>query len=564
MKKLLIFIAIGSIVLFLGKNLLPGNTMFDFHDETQPARIAEFSFDLAHGQIPPRIAPHFSFNLGYPVFNYYAPFSYWTTSLIHIIGFDIADSLKLSFLIAYIVGFMGMYFFLRNFLKDLPSLFAASLFISSPYFALDTFIRGNLAEIWLIVLIPWVLYFLYKNSNTDSPYFFAGTALITSFAISAHNVLSLIFLPVMIIFIFLHKHPKKNIIAMGLGLALASYYLIPAVLENSLTNAGEIAKRTNYMHHFLCIKQVWTGVWGYGGSLPGCDNDGMSYMLGKIQLLVSAGGAIYLLFTVLRKGMKELRVFILILLLTVMSIFMSTYQSAFIWKIFEPILSLFQFPWRFLAFATFGNAVLGGYLVSRFKNPVFSVFLVILIILPITYNAKFFTKYQHTKSEFNSNYLSKKYLETGVVYKIAEYLPKTVNFNEWWSYNPQPDGSEKKDNNVSKGPIVALDAKPNKLSINYEYKKQSQTTSQKILLNVHYFPYWKILVDDKQIVPDTFDKLGRPILQFKNSQNRNISLQFRQTNIEIFGNVITVLAFLLIGLLTLNSSLWKRMQRMLN
>jgi hypothetical protein len=97
MKTIIIITALIIFGLFFGKQLLPSDKMFTFHDVSQPARIQEFAFDLTHKQIPPRIAPHMSFGMGYPVFTFYAPFSYWVGSGLHLAGFDIADSIKLSF-----------------------------------------------------------------------------------------------------------------------------------------------------------------------------------------------------------------------------------------------------------------------------------------------------------------------------------------------------------------------------------------------------------------------------------------------------------------------------------
>ena len=42
--------------------------MFSFHDQTQAARIADFTFALQNGQIPPRLAHHFHMEMGYPIF----------------------------------------------------------------------------------------------------------------------------------------------------------------------------------------------------------------------------------------------------------------------------------------------------------------------------------------------------------------------------------------------------------------------------------------------------------------------------------------------------------------
>src|SRR5206468_3841834 len=126
------------------------------------------SYNLTHGQIPPRISPHMSFKMGYPVFTFYAPFAYWVSSALNLSGFDVADSLKLSFLIAIILGALGMYYFLRSFFGMVASIFGAALYACSPYVAVEIFVRGNLGEVWFLGLLPWTLYFYFHNSFRPS------------------------------------------------------------------------------------------------------------------------------------------------------------------------------------------------------------------------------------------------------------------------------------------------------------------------------------------------------------------------------------------------------------
>ena len=47
MKKIIIFITLLVLTFTIGKNLLPfGDRMFDFHDESQAARIQQFVLNL--------------------------------------------------------------------------------------------------------------------------------------------------------------------------------------------------------------------------------------------------------------------------------------------------------------------------------------------------------------------------------------------------------------------------------------------------------------------------------------------------------------------------------------
>jgi len=98
-KKIFFFcLALIAIFFFLGKELSPLDSRFFLvHDNTQGARIQEFALNLQKGIIPPRLAPDFSFQHGFPVFNFYAPVSYWIGAFFKLIGLSTVISLKLVF-----------------------------------------------------------------------------------------------------------------------------------------------------------------------------------------------------------------------------------------------------------------------------------------------------------------------------------------------------------------------------------------------------------------------------------------------------------------------------------
>ncbi|PJC31866.1 hypothetical protein CO049_03740, partial [Candidatus Roizmanbacteria bacterium CG_4_9_14_0_2_um_filter_36_12] len=172
MRRFLLILTFIFIIFFLGRSLNPfNNKMFTFHDETQAARINQFVLNLNNLKIPPRIAPDFSFKLGFPVFNYYAPFPYWLTSSFHLVGISIINSLKISFLLAIILSFISMYLFTSQFFGFFPSLLSGALYVSSPWLAVEIFIRGNLAETWFIALLPLAFWAVYINQKNKSRWF---------------------------------------------------------------------------------------------------------------------------------------------------------------------------------------------------------------------------------------------------------------------------------------------------------------------------------------------------------------------------------------------------------
>lgn len=564
----LFFVTLFLVVVFLGKSLNPAVPfMFDFHDETQPGRLAEFAFNLSHLKLPPRMAPHFSYNMGYPVFNYYAPSAYWLGALFDLVGFGPIGGLKIAFLLALVVAFVAMFLFLREFFSFYAAVAGAVFYVTATYFPVNIFIRGNLSETWFMALFPLALFFLMRNARTPSPKIFFLTTAVFFFLFTVHNIFSLISVPVIFLFVLLMEKKKANIIAIVFALLLGSYFLLPAVTESGLTYASRVAKETHYDDHFLCLSQLWTSPWGYGGSTSGCLADGMSFKLGKPQVIFGALGGLAFLYSVLlllRKKKKafstEHKILTLIFVTTVFSLFLTLYESALVWRIFAFVLSLFQFPWRFLVFGTFGVAVFSGYFLNRLKLPLSSFFLIVVSFGMLFINSKYFAKVFIESARYTELYLSKDYIYSTVAYKIPEYLPRTADYRYWQQIKSNPH----KVITVNTEHPLLVETKDKKSVMvlkNEAYEKEILTHSKtSFVINIHYFPYWQMKIDDKPFKPTLFDRLGRPIISVDGKTR--IQLRFRQTPIEKMGNIITLVTAALLFVLLIKTPWIKTAKRL--
>ncbi|MBP7966801.1 hypothetical protein KAZ66_00875 [Candidatus Woesebacteria bacterium] len=568
MNRLFFIISVCVLLFITSRQLLPTDRrMFLAHDETQAARIQQFNLNIQQGKIPPRIAPDFSFGLGYPVFNYYAPFPYWVTQLFQLSGFGLINAMKLTYLLALFIGFSGMYVFLRRFFFFYPSILGAFIYTTSPYIAVDIFVRGNIGETWIFALLPWALYLLITNSKKR----LIITAFVLSFLFTAHNILSLISLGIIIVFISLLQKKILNIISIASGLLLSSYFLIPAVFEISFVQARSIATKTQYTDHFLCISQIWTSVWGYAGSAPGCTTDGMSFMLGKIPILLSISGMLLFLYTsyihkpnkilqFIQKSIDNIvnfinqiypvirtniplssseiqRISLFMLALTLVSIFMTTYQSLWIWKLFEPILSLFQFPWRFLMFSLFGISFFSAFLLSNVSKYAQTAGALGLMIIIALLHAKYFQGNMISQEEFTNKYLSQKYIKQDVAYKVPEYIPTHVNYDAWKKAEKQPSDIRTSDIAVKSKDNTQLEVQNTPFSKIFMAK-----ASKPLVANIHYAPYWKITVDGVSFIPTKFDSFGRPLIDVKANDFSTIQINYEQTDTEIFANLMTIIS----------------------
>lgn len=542
-KYSFLFAVLVIAVFILGRNLSPfSGRMFTGHDETQAARVYEFTYNLDQGKIPPRVAPHFSYGLSYPIFNFYAPFSYWITSGINTFVRDIPVSLKLSYMLALAVGFAGMTLYLRRFFSLYASILGSLTYISSPYIAVEIFVRGNLAEMWFLALFPFGLYVLHETSKKR----ILLNALILSALFTSHNILSLLSVGIIIVYSFFLKNKLLNILTIISALLLSAYFLIPSILELGFVNASMIATKTVYIDHFLCLNQIWQSQPGFAGSAAGCENDGMSFMLGKINILLGiAGLGLFVYMIVKKQKIQNKSALIFITVITLGSLFMTLEISAFIWKLTEKVSALFQFPWRFLAFALFGISIFASFAFEKIPDKYKLIGIIFGTAALLFFNHDHFYGQYLSASEFKKQYISSEYISTVAPYKVAEYLPKNADYGYWNSLQ----GSK----NVISGtsPVVRLPRQELLMFTNEPFYKLFMAKSpQDIIANIHYAPYWDIQVNNKKFFPLEFDKLGRPYINVSSVDYDSVTIRYKETQTEKTGDTITILTALVLVLFT--------------
>lgn len=567
MKRFFLLAAFIFIVFFLGRSALNPfkPMMFDFHDNTQAARIDQFVLNLKNFKIPPRIAPDFSHRLGFPVFNYYAPAAYWISSVLKLSGLATINVIKLSFLLAIAAAAFFMFKLLNYYFGFYPALLGSLLYASSPWLAIEIFIRGNLAEAWFLALMPLAFYMAARNAKTGSKTDFILTVLSFSLALTAHNVLSIVLLFLLVSFIFINGNKIRNFSALILSLLLSAYYFIPAILELSKTYAASSVYKTNlYVENLLCPWQLWTTpFWGYGASTPDCQ-DGMPFMLGKPQILTAVVGLVLFFISFKSRNDRQKKAVFFMSGLVLVSVFLSTNVSFLVSTFLKPVLSFFQFPWRFSSFSLFGLAFLAGAVSVPKSFRKYEIVLAVLGLSVVFYNSKFFTKALMPNTDYNRLYVSTKYVTGKAAYDVSEYLPTSADYEEWRLYEPKKDQPYKIDPYLEDGKFIhSPDGSAVKISRQQPFSKQAWAGPGKIILNVSYLPYWKILLDGAVYIPHSFDKFGRPVIEL--SKQSEINVIYEQTGIEKAGNAITLLTLSVLMIVVLfNRSIDKNMKKLKN
>ncbi len=472
-----------------------GNFWYPMHDTTHVARLYLMEIAIRGGQFPPLWAEGINNGLGYPLFHFYAPLFYYTALIIkQFVGAYIL-ALKITLAIFLGTGILGVMHLSIKWGRA-AAIVAAALFALAPYLAVDLYVRGAYSELAALCLFPWVLY-VWQDITTGRKQVIA--AIMTTFFILSHNLIPILSLPLVAIWvIYCNFHILKRLIVPSvLTILLSSFFLLPLVFERSFVQADAVAKTSDYRLHFVEPWQIWNSAWGFGGSAAGVE-DGFSFKMGKIQLLLALIGGTILFIQ--RKREYLLGKF------AIFALFMATSMSTFVWQSM-PFLALSQFPWRYLAIATSLLAAVGGYALVIIPNRFFRIAISLLVVSILIFtNLKYFAP-QSTFVAQDSTFTDPKYLST-VSSIIPEYMPV-------WMKAVPPQQAQLFSNNVEGFTII----------------------------NRAYYPTWEVKIDGNiaRAIPDANGLLA--VANPTNSQN----IIFRQihTPLEQVSYLLTIIGLLL-------------------
>jgi hypothetical protein len=353
--------------------LVPG---FPLGHDTAAHLTYLYLFDaaLSQGQFPVRWIEWIRPGHSQPLFSFYQPGFYYAVQLVHVLAPSLLLSTKLTILAAWWSGGVFLYLHLRR-LGPWPAMLAALLFIRAPYLILDVFVRAALPELLAVACAPAVLWSLDRSLRSPRIHYPLLFAAATAAMLLCHLPTVLMFLPVYATYagVVWLSGPREGrsvvrvAAAAGLGLGLASFYVLPALLELHLTKMHTLTSGYfDYRQHFVEPWQWFRPTWGFGGSEPG-PGDGMSFQAGLVQW-IAAGGGVAAAAHAARTGRKDPARWLLYWLgVLAAALFMTSAASGVIWRTLPP-LPFIQFPWRFLSVVSLAAAVIAAHALASVRN----------------------------------------------------------------------------------------------------------------------------------------------------------------------------------------------------
>ena len=528
-------------------NLLrPG--YFPMQDDLQTFRIQQMDRCFDDFQIPCRWVPDAGYQYGYPQFNYYPPFPYYLGALLHRIGFQYIDSVKILFVAGYILSALALYILVKSLTNSWSGLIAGALYTYIPYKAVEVYVRGAMSEFWAQIFFPLIFWAIYKLIKEGKIKYLVWLSLFSGMLATTHTLMTMIFVPIALVWalFWLIRYKWNNffkvLIGGLLGFGLSAFFTLPVIFERQFAHVESLLSGYfDYRQHFVSLYKLFLSMeWGYGSS--GFPDEKLNLSLGIVAWVI---GLVIAPIFALAQFKKHKKTSILVLTLTTLglfSVFMMHLKSSFIWAKL-PFLWYMQFPWRFLAVSIFLLCLLVGfaiYLSGRFK---YVLGLIMVITSVYLYLPFFVPKGWLTISDGEK--FSGISWEKQLTISIFDYLPIYATLPPW---QKAPDLPE-----VLEGEVKFLEYKKGS---NFQKGIVEVSEDATIRLGLFDFPGMEVQVDgqkDSHRHDDCREErycLG--LITFDITSGRHTMLaKLYDTPVRKVGNIVTLTSLGVLGFLAL-------------
>ncbi|OGK30458.1 hypothetical protein A3F29_00445 [Candidatus Roizmanbacteria bacterium RIFCSPHIGHO2_12_FULL_33_9] len=529
-KKYLIAFIIFIFAFAAGFQLLkPG--LIPTHDaEYHIVRFYQFDKAIRDGNLYPRWAPDLNYGFGVPLFNYVYPLPNYLSFMTHLFGISFINSFKLIMFLSFVMGGIFFYFWARDFWGDLGGLVSSIVFLYSPYFFVDIYIRGSIGEVIALSLFPGVLWSVNQALIQERFSFVPLSGIFLALVIFSHNILGFAFFIFLIFYILaiFYLFNKRKIILMEslkiilLGLGLSAIFWIPAIFERNYVRGLEIF---DLKRNFAELYQLVIPSWG-SGFFGGGTNE-MSVQIGIMNLLAIFISVFVLIKLKLKKKERKAGLITYFLVCFLILFILMTKFSSPVWD-FVPFLNFFQFPWRLLSLTILVASFLSGSLFIISKSKI----LAFIIIAGAFFLGIGYTRPAYYHQREDSHYFTRSNFMDGT------NSPGNV-FNTKWMKWPLKREKEKIEFKDKSARILNSMIKSSRYVLEVSLRKETT-----MFVNTAYFPGWKVYVDSKSF-PVGIERNGSMSVNLPKGTH-SIEAKLEDTPIRNISKIISILSFFLI------------------
>ena len=507
-------------------------------------RTMSFYKILFSEHIIPFWTPEFYGGYGDPYFGFAYFLPYFIGSVFHFIGISFLASLKLLMAISFVLSGIFMYLFVKNEMGEKAAFTAGIFYLFFPYHLINMHFQVTIAQTLSYLFLPLNLYLTRKifvthgNSKWLISLSFSEMLLILS-----HQVISLSFLPINIIYAFYltNKLKAQKIVflkylaSICMGVILSAFYWLPIVFNSHLTQQSNLKNSIL----FPSLPGLIFSPWRYGLLFQGPKGE-LSYLIGYTQLIVLIV-SIVLFFR--KKIDKKFRsIFTLFYLISLVLLFFISPFSKPLWYII-PFLNLFQFSTRLLVPLSVCISIIAGILVISVKKQWFFILLCSSTVLYTILNWGNRTTIPTINDKVlmieNKTWPS---FDKGV--GLEPSSPIWANLNKELQSKKRPGNIIPLTGNVSIKQLT-------RTSIEHKYLINVKSYSSEIRENTLYFPGWTLTVDGSIEKINYLENNNKGLIIFKLSKGiHKVDVVFIKTQIRKISDLISLLGIFFLFLFT--------------
>jgi len=493
-------------------------------------RIAAYFKSLRDFHFPVRWAGDLNYGYGMPLFNFIYPLPYFISSSLLFLGLGLVNSFKIVLFLSFLFSGFFMFLFAKEFFGDeRKAIFVTFFYQFAPFRLVEILLRGDIGEIYTYTFLPLALFAVLRIFKTHNKKSFILASFSTALLILSHNSVSLLFSALLILFIIFFAKNKKDfflgISALLIGVLIASFYWVPAILEHKYTH-GDLYMKTLYQSYFPNISSLFIP---NPLNLDFLKTKGIATDIGFFHVIAIVLAMVFMFKK--RTQARDKKIIIFSFVLIVISIFFMQPVSKVFWQNLA-LLRQFQFPWRFLPIIVFASSLLSVFYLnlSFFKKKFIfylTVFLVVIYTLVYWNPILGFDKIDKKRADYYWNFplTTTYYGETDVI----------------WGAGPAKSFPKKRIDIVSgQGKISKFSKKSTTQEFNVSSKADIVLVS-----HTQYFPGWRVYVDKKKVPIEFQDINYRGEIKFPVSKgDHHVRLSFLESKVRFIADIVSLLTIL--------------------
>jgi len=529
------------------------------------SRSEAFHQAVRGGDLTPRWLPDFYYRYGSPIFNFYAPLTYYVIETFRFIGLSGMWALKLTYLLFWLMASFYMWRLAGEVIDRDGAYAAAAAYLAAPYLLIDAYVRVGIAEFAAFAWLPMILLGLWRSARETSAFGPLLAALAFAGLMLTHNITAMIATPLLLFFALVvaldWKAALKSLSSLLLGMTLAAFFWVPAIIEKKFVHATESLTGGffDFHHHFLAPKQLFVRFWGYGASKPGLD-DGMGFMYGELLWLAVLIAVPSCLLLRVRRETINIRVRVAAFFAAAICLLMTLPVSKWLWESL-PLIHFVQFPWRFLLPATAFGALLVAALPMLVGERIRRLVVLALVLLALGASVQYLqVRYVYHDVKNNTfafvmaNQLKQVQYEPDLVrpdhFLTIERI-RQLGVTSTAAHDYLPFACTRPPEALPANAVEASGGNLEILSSSWGYpfvRAETQALIQEdVIINQFYFPGWQVTIDDAPGVIRVEPETGRMLVAVGPGRHA-LKVEFKDSPTRLLGKLISLFGMAIFGI----------------